>query len=61
MPPRRAPVRRRDRERLAELLADVDDPVDLGDVGDRIIDCATGDELLGRCSSLRGWRPPTVD
>jgi len=48
-------------EGLAELLADVDDPVDLADVGDWIIDCATGDELLGRCSSLRGWRAPTAD
>ena len=48
-------------EGLAELLADVDDPVDLADVGDWIIDCATGNDLLARCSSLRGWHPPTAD
>ena len=40
-------------ERLAELLAGVDDPACLADVGDWLVDCATGSELLERCSSLR--------
>lgn len=47
-------------ERLAELIADVDDPVDLADVGDWIIDCATRDELLERCSGLRDRPPPAA-
>ena len=45
-------------DRLAELLADVDDPARLADVGDWLVDCATGDELLERCSGLRYRRPP---
>ena len=46
------------RNGLAELLAGVDDPARLAEVGDWIVGCATGDELLERCSSLRGPRPP---
>ena len=37
-------------ERLADLLAGVDDPARLAEVGDWIVVCATGDELLDRCS-----------
>ena len=44
-------------ERLAELLADVDDAARLADVGDWIVDCATGDEMPERCSGLRDRRP----
>ena len=33
---------------LAALLAGIDDPERLAEVGDRIVDCATGAELLGR-------------
>ena len=45
-------------EGLAELLADVDDPARLAETGDSIVVCATRDELLERCSSLRRRRPP---
>ena len=45
-------------ERLAELLAEIDDPARLAEAADRIVDCATGEELLDRCSRLRGRLPP---
>ena len=35
-------------ERLSALLGGIDDPERLAEVGDRIVDCATGAELLGR-------------
>ena len=35
-------------ERLAALLARIDDPERLAEVGDLIIDCATGDDLISR-------------
>lgn len=37
-------------ERLADLLAGVDDPARLAEVGDWIVVCTVGDELLDRCS-----------
>ena len=45
---------------LAELLADVDDPARLAEVGDWLVVCATGAELLDRCSRSdpRRGRPP---
>ena len=45
-------------ERLAELLANVDDPARLADVGGWLVDCTSGSELLERCSSLPGRRRP---
>ena len=35
-------------ERLAGLLARIDDPERLAEAGDWIIECASGDELIGR-------------
>ena len=35
-------------ERLAALLARIDDPARLAGIGDRIVECATGAELLAR-------------
>lgn len=35
-------------KRLAALLSRIDDPDRLAEVGDRIVDCATGAGLLGR-------------
>ena len=35
-------------ERLAPLLAGIDDPERLAEAGDLIIDCATGDDLISR-------------
>ena len=35
--------------RLSELLADVEDAEDLIEVGDWLLECRTGDELLDRC------------
>ena len=35
-------------ERLAPLLARIDDPERLAEAGDLIIDCATGDDLISR-------------
>ena len=35
-------------ERLAGLLSRIDDPERLAEVGDSIIECASGDELIGR-------------
>ena len=37
-------------ERLAELLADIASSEGLADVGDLVIDCATGEELIARLS-----------
>ena len=34
--------------RVAELLAGVDDPEHLAEVGEQVIDCDTGAELLAR-------------
>ncbi len=39
-------------ERLGSLLARIDDPQDLAEVGDRIIDCASGDELIARVGEI---------
>ena len=44
-------------ERLAKLLAGVDDSKRLADVGDWIVGCATGAELLDRVLRLRDRRP----
>ena len=41
-------------ERLAALLARIDDPERLAEVGDLIIDCATGDDLIARVADLSG-------
>ena len=41
-------------ERLSALLAGVNDPARLGEVGDGIVDCATGAELLGRVRAFPG-------
>lgn len=35
-------------ERLAKLLEEVSDPERIARIGDRIIECATGEELLAR-------------
>ena len=43
-------------ERLAGLIAGSNDPAHLADVGDWIVVCATGDELLDRCSRPRNPR-----
>ena len=43
-------------ERLAGLLAGIDDPAHLAEVGDWIVGCATGAELLGRFSRPRDPR-----
>ena len=40
--------------RLAAALREVSDPVELGRIGDLIVDCATGEELL---ASLNGTAP----
>ena len=45
-------------ERLAKLLAGVDDPDRLAEVGEWIVVCATGAELLDRCSRPHDRRPP---
>ena len=59
---RRLAARRFDAEtakRLAELLAGVDDDPDrLAEVGEWIVVCATGAELLNRCSRPHDRRPP---
>ena len=47
-------------ERLAMLLLRVNDPDRLAEAGDRIIDCATGAELIGRVEAL-GSRIRTRD
>ena len=39
-------------DRLSALLARIDDPARLAEVGDRIVDCATGAELLDRVEGL---------
>ena len=39
-------------ERLAALLSRIDDPERLAEVGDRIVDCATGADLLGRVEAV---------
>ena len=39
--------------RLSELLADVEDAEDLIEVGDWLLECRTGDELLDRCRRAR--------
>ena len=39
-------------ERLSALLARIDDPARLAEVGDRIVDCATGADLLDRVEGL---------
>ena len=39
--------------RLSELLADVEDAEDLIEVGDWLLECRTGDELLERCRRAR--------
>ena len=43
-------------KRLAALLSRIDDPARLAEVGDRIVDCATGADLLARveATGLRG-------
>ena len=38
-------------ERLSALLAGIGDPARLADIGDWIIDCASGDELIARVES----------
>ena len=38
-------------KRLAALLARIDDPARLAEIGDRIVDCATGAELLARVAA----------
>ena len=43
-------------EGLAGLLAGIDDPAHLAEVGDWIVVCATGAELLDRCSRPRDPR-----
>ena len=40
--------------RLSELLAEVDDAEDLIKVGDWVVECRTGDELLERFHRIRG-------
>ena len=40
-------------ERLANLIARVEDPALLADVGEWIVTCASGSELLERCSRTR--------
>lgn len=45
-------------ERLAALLADVDDPARLEEAAEWIVACATGAELLDRCSRRPGPVPP---
>ena len=40
-------------ERLAVLIAAVDDPDHLADIGEWIVTCASGSELLDRCSRRR--------
>ena len=58
-------------ERLAALLAGIDDPERLAEAGDLIIDCATGDDLISRLNGdpkgdsntvgrNRPPRPPTA-
>ena len=37
-------------ERLADLIARVEDPARLADIGEWIVTCASGRELLHRCS-----------
>ena len=39
-------------DRLASLLSRIDDPEDLAEVGDRIIECASGDDLIARASEI---------
>ena len=39
-------------ERLSTLLLRIDDPDRLAEIGDRIVDCATGADLLGRVKAL---------
>ena len=38
-------------ERLSTLLAGIGEPARLADIGDWIIDCASGDELIARVES----------
>ena len=40
-------------ERLADLIARMEDPARLADVGEWIVTCASGSELLDRCSRSR--------
>ena len=40
-------------ERLADLIARVDDPARLAEIGEWIVTCASGRELLDRCSRPR--------
>ena len=40
--------------RLSELLAEIDDAEDLIQVGDWVVECRTGDELLERFHRIRG-------
>ena len=39
-------------DRLSALLSRIDDPARLAEVGDRIVDCATGADLLDRVEAL---------
>ena len=39
-------------ERLAGLLEEVSDPEQIARIGDRIIECETGEELLARAGGL---------
>ena len=41
-------------ERLAGLLARIDDPERLAEAGDWIIECASGDELIARVGDIAG-------
>lgn len=41
-------------ERLSGLLVRIGDPEDLAEVGDRIIECASGDELIVRVGETAG-------
>ena len=44
---------------LAALLGRVDDPERLAEIGEQVIDCATGEELLARAEhAVEGDRPP---
>ena len=40
-------------ERLADLIARMEDPARLAEIGEWIVTCASGSELLDRCSRSR--------
>ena len=47
-------------ERLAAMLARIDDPARLAGVGDRIVECATGAELLARVEAPGSQCDPSL-